>query len=134
MKVAHLNNESPSPHELLIMAAEKEREGEIEEAIALYEKLLKTTRLNEKIYDRLMILYRKNKNPEKELGVINKAIAAFESHYSKPKKYSKKIIALSSRLEKATGLTDKKGNSLFEPQPLRRWKKRKKTVEKRLNG
>ena len=42
------------------------------------------------------------------------------------------IKKLSKSLNKSLGLTDKKGNFLYEPEPIPTWKKRKTTVEKKL--
>jgi tetratricopeptide (TPR) repeat protein len=64
---ARLNNEG--------MALEKE--GKIKEAIEVYEKNLKNPYPARMSYDRLMILYHKEKDYENELRVINLACAKF---------------------------------------------------------
>jgi len=120
-------------HELFAAAKEKEAAGEWKEAIALYEKLIKLHPLEEKAYDRLMIAYRKLKEPRKELNAIKAGIDAFEELYKKSKKTpDKKVIQISRALQKATGLLDRKGESLYRPEPIGRWLKRKAVVEKQL--
>jgi hypothetical protein len=134
MRVVHSNKDLPATRdELFAKAKEKEVAGEWEQAATFYEKLIKLNTLNEKPYDRLMIVYRKLKEPKKELNIIKEGIAVFENLYSrKHKTPDKKVIQLSKVLQKATGLVDKKGNSLYEAEPLGRWKRRKRVVERIL--
>jgi hypothetical protein len=47
-------------------------------------------------------------------------------------KHSKKISEISSILNKAFHLVDKKGSSLYAPEPIDRWEKRKGVVEKKM--
>lgn len=101
-------------------------------AITDYEDAIKNNPLAEKAYDRLMIIYRKKKNYKSELRLINSGIKAFESFYKSKKSGSKKIAEISNKLNRSFGFTDKKGNTLNDPQPIARWKKRKITVEKRI--
>lgn len=120
-------------HELFTQAKEYEGSGEWKEAAALYEQVIKLHPLEEKAYDRLMIARRKLKEPKKELQIIKSAIDAFEALYKKSKKTpDKKVIQISRALQKATGLLDKKGESLYRPEPIGRWLKRKAVVEKQL--
>lgn len=113
--------------------AEKAEEKEdVSLAIKDYENAIQKDPLAEKAYDRLMILYRKDKNYKKELQLINSGIKAFESFYKSRKSGSKKIAEISKKLNKSFGFTDKKGNAIYDPEPIARWKKRKVTVEKRI--
>ena len=132
LKIAHSNKNLPvTRHELLADAKGKEAAGEWKDVVAVYEKLIKIHPLEEKAYDRLMIAYRKLKEPRKELNVIKAGIDAFEQLYKKNKKTpDKKVIQISRALQKATGLVDKKGESLYRPEPIGRWMKRKSVVEK----
>lgn len=135
MKVAHHNKELESTAgEWMQTAMQHEQEGSLEKAAAAYEKAIKLSKHNEQAYNRLMIVYRKLKDYEKEATVIRKAIREFETLYNRvPAKSSgKKIEQLSKQLMKLTGLADKKGKLLYEPEPLGRWKKRKVVVDKRL--
>ena len=111
------------------IAEEKE---DIPLAIKDYESAIEANPLLEKAYDRLMILYRKEKDYKKELQLINSGIKAFESFYKSRKSGSKKIAEISKKLNKSFGFTDKKGNAVYDPEPIARWKKRKITVEKRI--
>jgi hypothetical protein len=87
---------------------------------------------NEKAYNRLMLIYRKLKEPGKELQVINSAIKTYESKLKdRQPSYNKKVTALSKALRKATGLADPKGNNLYEPGDLAKWKKRKEALMKK---
>ena len=129
MKVVHSNKDLPAPGDWLAMAKQHEEAGEYEEAATMYEKLVKERPHDEKVYNRLFIMYRKLKQPQKELIILNNAISAFEDLYKRKPAYNKKIVQLSKALLKSTGLSDKKGNSLYEPEPISRWKKRRKTVE-----
>ena len=102
------------------------------EAIRGYEEIIQKDPLAEKAYDRLMILYRKEKDYKKELKLINAGIKAFERFYRSRKSSSKKIAEISKKLNRSFGFTDKKGNAVYDPEPIARWKKRKLTVEKRI--
>ena len=113
-------------------AGEAEKKEEISTAINDYEEALKKDPLAEKAYDRLMILYRKEKDYKKELKLINAGIKAFEGFYKSKKTGSRKIAEISKKLNRSFGFTDKKGNALYDPEPIARWKKRKLTVEKRI--
>jgi DNA-binding SARP family transcriptional activator len=122
MKVVHLNKAQPTPDLL-------------KEEIRALEQTIKYHPTNEKAYSRLMIIYRKQQEYKKELKVINLAIKTFEEMFSrKQPAYNPRIKALSKALAKATGLTDKKGNSLYEKGELAKWKRRKATVMKKLKA
>ena len=134
MKVVHKNVDvKEEPGNWLGMTKELESQ-EPEKAAAAYEKAVKKNPLNEYAHDRLMIIYRKNKDYKKEKAVITKAIKAFEQFYKNASKVSrsKKIVSLSKAFMKLTGLADKKGKLLYQKEPLARWNKRKAVVEKRL--
>lgn len=88
-------------------------------------------------YDRLMVHYRKEKDLQSELKVIKKGISAFKKHYADlqktaVKKKKGKIQELSRMFSKSAGLTDKKGNELYLPEPLPKWIRRQETVEQKL--
>ena len=111
---------------------EKEEKENISITIKEFEEAIKKNTLAEKAYDRLMILYRKEKNYKKEFRIITAGIKAFESFYKSKKSRSKKIADISQKLNRSFGFTDKKGNSLYDPEPIARWKKRKEVVEKKI--
>lgn len=88
-------------------------------------------------YDRLMIHYRKEKNYTEELKVIKKGIDTFKKFYtrlqsSSIKKQKIKVAELSRQFSRHAGLTDKKGNSTYLPEPLPRWIKRQSVVEQKI--
>ena len=88
-------------------------------------------------YERLMIHYRKEKDLAAELKVIKKGIDTFKKFYAKLqgsaiKKQKSKVAELSSKFSKSTGLTDKKGNDTYLPEPIPKWIKRQSVVEQKL--
>ena len=110
-----------------------EQEGNNEKAIHLYESILKKHSRDAYIYDRLMILHRKEKAYKKELSLITTAIGKFTDLLQPGKNvHSKKVATLSKSILHSVGLTDKKGIALYQPQPIARWEKRKKTVKQKL--
>jgi len=115
-------------------AREMESAEDQQKAIAFYEKIINQDPVNEEAYRRLMIIYRKQKNYKKELAVIRAGIKAFENLYqpSAGLVANKKIKALSKALLKSTGLADKKGNPLYQKEPIGSWTRRKLIVEKKL--
>jgi tetratricopeptide (TPR) repeat protein len=135
MKVAHKHTGPLTKHEWLEKAREAEDLGELEEAADAYEKVIAKDHLNEFAYNRLFIIYRKQKEYGKELDAINAGIEAYEKLYdSQYGKKPDKVSAISKKLNKAMGLTDKKGNSLYSPEPVGKWKRRKLVVEKRIKS
>jgi tetratricopeptide (TPR) repeat protein len=112
-----------------------EKEGKLEEAAEGYEEILKDHPLNSRAYDRLIIVYRKLKEYNKELATVERAIKHFEEKFNKEQPaYNKRVATLSKALLKATGLSDKKGNNLYQPGELLRWKKRKDLLIKKLKS
>lgn len=125
-----------STENLLQKSREAEDDGNLEEAASLYEQVIKSNKLEELPFDRLMILYRKMKQYKDELRIINKGISLFEKSIKKPTRKnsakSEKLILLSNAFMKNAGLKDKKGNLLYIPEPISRWMKRKVVVERKL--
>ena len=142
MRVAHIdsvNKErerslSPVYSECIATANELEQNNELDEAIKAYQKCLKIKKTDEYAFDRLMILFRKQKEYKKELDIIQQAIDAFEKLYaeSAPAKTNKLIQKISNSILRSTGLSDKRGNLVFKPQPILRWHKRATLLKKRL--
>ena len=122
--------------DLLAKAQDLEAAGKFNDAEDIYQRIIKKNPRKERAYDRLMIIYRKNAEYKKEKEVIDAGIKAFEQFYKTASRVpaKKKVTSLSQQLLKATGLADKKGNLIFEREPLGRWKKRRKTVEKKLRS
>jgi len=112
-------------------ATEMEKQDK-DEAVKEYKKIAAAYPLNEKVYDRLMILYRQLKMPREELLWINKAIRTFEDKFkTAAAKPSAKVASISKSLIRSMGLADKKGKSYYLPQPIARWTKRKELLEKK---
>lgn len=127
MKVVHHNKETITDNDdLLSRASEHEKNDELQEAAALYLRYLKKIPGNENAYTRLMIIYRKQKEGEKELALINRAIKTFEDIFKKEIRVSpsRKTIEISKKLIKSLGQTER--------EPLKKWKRRKALLEKQL--
>ena len=120
-----------------VVHLDKDKEGttDLPEEAQRLEKTIRSNPGNEKALNRLMVIYRKLKEPVKELKVINTAIKTFEAKFKERQPvYNKKITTLSKALLKATGLADKKGNNLYEPGDLSKWKKRKALLLRKNKG
>jgi tetratricopeptide (TPR) repeat protein len=122
--------------DLIKKAEEAEDDEQLDEAVKLYREAMKVEPSYELPYNRLMIIYRKQKNYKEELKIINEGIRFFsEQHENKQKEMigaNKKIAQLSNALMKSVGLKDKKGKSLYYPEPIPKWQKRKQVAEKKL--
>jgi tetratricopeptide (TPR) repeat protein len=62
----------------LAEARRLEQEGEIEQAAAAYQQVLAGEPANEEAVERLLVIYRKQKDYKKELAVIEGALSAYE--------------------------------------------------------
>ncbi len=117
------------------LGKEEEAMGNFKQAAKYYEEAIKEVRADELPFNRLMIIYRKQKLFKDELRVIKKGIKTFEAIYQKQSaksRKSKKLSDLSELFMKSSGLKDKKGNLLYQPEPIAKWVKRKEVVEKKL--
>lgn len=112
-------------------AEQLEHEGNLIEAAKLYEHVIRSKPLDEHPYNRLMVLYRKLRQPKDELRVIKLGIDVFESKYIK-KSRSKKLTDLSTALMKSSGLANSKGKLTVYPEPINKWMKRRELVEKKV--
>ncbi len=120
---------------ILQQAEAAEKNNDLELAEKLYKKQMQQKTFNAQLYSRLMIIYRKQKKYKEELDIIDKGLNHFKESYAKQltsKESNATIKKLSNSLNKSLGLTDKKGNFLYEPEPVPTWKKRRETVEKKL--
>jgi hypothetical protein len=135
MKTVHINKEGVR-RELRIWLPEVrvlEKSNKLL-AITEYKKMSAAYPMSEEIYDRLMILYRKLNEHDEELRWIAKAISVFEKSFARKNKPGgiSKINSLSRSILKSTGLVDKKGKALYQPQPIGRWQKRKDLLKARM--
>ena len=102
-------------------------------AIKNYLSILKKEKLNSVVYNRLMIVYRKQKEYQKEAELIKQAIEVYEAYYAKHQpSHSAKVTSLSRALAISTGLADRKGKGLYNPEPIATWKKRLFNLKKKL--
>jgi tetratricopeptide (TPR) repeat protein len=122
--------------ELMKEAKEFEENNELENAAKLYARAAKAEPHDEQAYNRLMIIYRKLQWYEEELKIIKKGIAAFEELYQKKSERlfgkNQKVARLSNALAKSLGQRGKKTEALYLPEPIPKWMKRQKVVEKKL--
>ena len=135
MKVVHHSPKARlSRTELLHQAKGAEAAADWKQAEALYQEVIKIDPHNEAAYNRLMIVYRKQKEWNREWQTVKKAISSFEDMYAESTKTTenKKIARLSHSLLKLTGLADAKGKPIYLPGPLAKWKRRKATLDKKL--
>ena len=124
-----MEDKNDSVKGLLLKAEEAESNDDKNLAIKLYGDILKQDPLHIQSYNSLMKIYRRNKEYKKELSTINAGIKAYEKFYQK---HSKKKSDISQKLNKSIGLVDKKGTSVYMPEPIGGWLKRKAVVEKKL--
>jgi len=91
-------------------AVELEKKGKIEEAIKLYEQVIKNNFIGNGPYDRLAIIYRRKKQYDEEIRVLEKAIWVFKNVVSdvRPDK-EPKLKNFQERLNKAILLKEKEG-------------------------
>lgn len=117
-------------------ALQKEKNGDLLGAEKAYLKILGTSHTAYKVYDRLMVIYRKQKEYRKELAIIGKAIKAFETNLlAKQKEWitrHKAAARLSKSLAISLGVMDKKGLPVTADPMLEKWQKRKELVHKRI--
>jgi tetratricopeptide (TPR) repeat protein len=123
--------------ELIEQARMVEAEGELEKAASIYEEAIRQDPMDEFPYNRLMIIYRKFKQPKNEYRVINKALEVYVSYYDKklkPYTTNTKIGQLSKALLKSVTGSTKKTSYTSYPEPIPRWTLRKKAVEKKIDS
>jgi len=109
-----------------------EANGDVDQAIKAYEKNIKKEIADSFPFDRLMIIYRKQKRYKDELRVINRGIEVFNDQLERQQqqllshtKNKKQLQKLSDLFGKKTGLTKK---NMYVPAPVSKWMKRKEVV------
>jgi tetratricopeptide (TPR) repeat protein len=119
-----------------LAARQAEEEGDMDKAIKLFEQNIREDYAEEFAFERLMIIYRKQKEYEKELKVINRGLKVFQQQMSEHLKNSlgrrideKTLEQLSNAIIKKTGAREK---DLHYPDPIDKWIKRKEVVEQKL--
>ena len=121
--------------------AAAEAEGNTKLAVELYENSIKKGIADPFPFDRLLVIYRKQRKFKDELRVILRGIEVFNEQLEEQQKLLLKhtknaavLKRLSKAFGKSSGLADKKGNLKFLPQPLSKWLRRKKVVEQKLKA
>lgn len=122
--------------EKLQAAQDAEKADDPEKAMKLYEDLISMNYPDPLPFNRLMILYRKEKRYNDELRVINAGIETITNAITEQREKSlavhgnmNKLKQLSSGFLKSAGLKNDAGALLPEPVPT--WTKRKKLVEQK---
>jgi len=127
-----------SIHDTMEQARQLEAEGKMTEAIKPYTAIVQQDPLYADAYNRLMIIYRKQKRYKEELQIIKQAIKAFEesikSNQSEWKKGHAKAARLSRSLAESLGLLNKKGMPVYEEPHVTAWRKRMETVSKKIEA
>lgn len=90
-----------------LKAMEYEKNKNIEKAIEFYEKSISYDFTGNHPYDRLAIIYRKNKDYDNEIRVLNKAINVFSKNTSNRLDINPKLNKFKQRLLKAQALKNK---------------------------
>lgn len=122
-------------HDLLEKALRLEGEGDLKEAEKHYDMVLDKDSLNVTAYNRLMIIFRKQKEYRKELAIIDKAVKNFEADAKssiQSRKLNSKVASLSRSLAKSLGLLTKSGMPVYINEDVDRWIKRLEIVKKKL--
>jgi hypothetical protein len=126
--------------EYIQQGAAAEADGDTKRAVELYENSIKKGIADPFPFDRLLVIYRKQKRYKEELRVILRGIEVFneqlEEHQKQLLKRTKNanvLKRLSKAFGKSSGLADKKGNLQYLPGPLSKWLRRKKLVEEKID-
>lgn len=131
-----MTTESLSFAELMATARQMEMEGSMPDAERIYLRMIESDTLNVEAYNRLLVIYRKQKAYRKELAMVNKAIKTYEENFlQKQKKWvaaNKKAARISRLLAKGLGLINKKGLPLRQDRQLSNWHKRKSNLLKMI--
>lgn len=115
-----------------------EGENDFNTAIRHYETAIDYRYPDPVPYQRLMILYRKEKNYKEELRVITTGLDVLINDIEERKKKSlssrnmRKVKELSTAFMKSSGLKNKNGKTIYYPEPVPGWIKRKELVEKKV--
>ena len=125
--------------EHLARAKVLEAEGETEEAMEIYQRVLKNDPLNETAVSRLLVLYRRQKAYKEELALLKAAILAYEAEQLAGqeawRKKHQKAARISLSLAQKLGVAGKKRTApIYDNRLVTTWRKRMAVVMKRLKG
>jgi len=117
-------------------AVNAEETGDIEKATRIYEQNIREDYADKFSFERLMVIYRKQKEYADELRVINRGVEVFQQHLEQHVTHSlsrrigeEKLRQLSAAITKKSLL---KKESLSFPDPIHKWIKRKEIVLAKL--
>jgi tetratricopeptide (TPR) repeat protein len=117
-------------------AMQAEKNDNPSKAIRLYEQNIKEDYADEFAFDRLMVIYRRQKEYADELRVINRGIEVFRNNLERHLEHSlhrrgnlEKVAQISRAIMRKSGV--KKEDPSF-PDPIDKWMKRKKIVTEKL--
>lgn len=125
-----------STTELMSAARELEEASRLTEAAGLYQQLVDTDPTNQQAVSRLLTLYRRLKEPKKELAVIQDALAAYAQ---KDKATQERWVNAHPQAAKASraflrSLGGSSASSFGANAQVQRLQKRREIVEKKLHG
>jgi tetratricopeptide (TPR) repeat protein len=125
-----------SINELIKQAKLLESEGKLEDAVKNYHTVIAKDKLHTAAYNRLMIVYHRQKMYKKELSTIKKALAVYENDLLKDQRKWKKLNGgsadLSQRLAKVLGLMQEDGLPRYEEPQVMAWRKRLGRIEQSI--
>ena len=117
-------------------ASEAEKNADTKKATRLYEQNITEDYADKLAFERLMIIYRKQKDYKNELRVIERGIQLFQQNIEEhlQRSLAKRVDAaklkqLSNAIIKKSGL---KKEELSFPDPIDKWIKRKEIVKQKL--
>jgi tetratricopeptide (TPR) repeat protein len=109
-----------------------EQNGDHRSAARAYEKLLKHSSKKLKILERLLVLYRKLNDVNKEVEHIDAAIKIYGQQYPDKKSSDRKLATISKQLNNLLGHTDKKGKNMLVPPEILKLELRKERLLKKV--
>lgn len=124
--------------ERLESARDLERQDNYAEALIRYRGIIRSDLLNTQAYNRMMIIYRRQKKYDAELKVIRQAIGAYEEAVASSQRAfgdrDNASAALSRKLAQSLGLLNDKGLPIYEEPHIVAWRKREGVTLKRLDA
>lgn len=132
-----MTKEKLSVKEKMTKARGLEREGDMSAAVKIYKGIIQTDPLHSAAYNRLMIIYRRQKQYRDELVVIKQGIDAYEKDLWDDqmawKKANRRSATVSRSLAKSLGLLDDKGRPTYEDPHINTWRKREAVARRKLD-
>lgn len=109
-------------------ARAEERSGALAPAIKRYRAILRKSPLHAAAYNRLMVIYRKSRDPKAEQAIIREAIARYERQAQAEQaawaQRHRKPARISRALARQLGLLTSRGKPVYEDPQLTTWRKR----------